>query len=56
MSADRWSDCSRCGKHEFREDWEIILDDGVFEIWYYGSCQSCKFKHEFQHKENLDVT
>ncbi len=30
-----------------REDWEIGIYDGKFEVRYYASCNKCKFKFEF---------
>lgn len=58
MSADRWSSCPFCGKHDesdcnyrFREDYEFYgIEDGVVKVTYSGHCQECgagvKFSHE----------
>jgi hypothetical protein len=54
MSADNWTKCPKCG-HDFREDYEIGILDGEFEVIYRGSCGTyrepgCGFKFEFNHK------
>ena len=58
MSADNWTDCPKCleGENKFREDWEIGLYNGSFDIDYRGQCQQCKFKIEFKHSEEVKNT
>lgn len=34
-----------------REDWEIGIWDGVFEVTYSASCTQCRFSHKFSHSE-----
>lgn len=37
----------------FREDYEIGVYEGVFEIDYGGECQKCGFKVVFNHKRSV---
>jgi aerobic-type carbon monoxide dehydrogenase small subunit (CoxS/CutS family) len=39
-----------------REDWELhIDDDGKLRISYSCSCDSCSFRHRFQHEEQVPL-
>ncbi len=44
-------DCD--GEETLREDFEVGIYDGVFEILYTGVCQTCGFSHTFRHKEKV---
>lgn len=41
----------------FREDFQIgMMPDGTFTVVYRGSCDVCKFSHDFQHAKKGDLT
>ncbi len=40
-------------RETFREDYEIGLHKGKFQINYHGECQRCGFKHTFKHEETV---
>ena len=63
MSADNWAQCPRCGK-DLREDFDIGIYNGKFEVDYKGECQGdtekrnfpfkgCGFIHRFKHEERV---
>ena len=59
MSADNWTKCPKCpnlGLLSFREDYEIGIWNGTFNISYSGKCVDCGFEHRFTHSENLTDT
>ena len=39
--------------HTLREDWEIGIRNGVFNIWYGACCEVCGFSHKFNHQEDV---
>jgi len=59
VSATNWRTCPKCqtdtdeGNEQFREDYEIYWNDGEFVIYYGGVCSICKFKHNFNHREDI---
>jgi len=38
-----------------REDYEIGIYDGVFDVSYRGHCPKCGFTKEFTHTETLEL-
>ena len=36
-----------------REDFEVGIRNGVFEVYYYASCEKCGFEFSFEHKEKV---
>ena len=36
-----------------REDWEIGIYNGVFEVSYSASCTECGFEFSYSHNENV---
>lgn len=60
MSADNWGVCPKCGNEEqegletstLREDYEIGIWAGQFEITYHGHCKECDYDKKFKHKES----
>ena len=62
MSADNWTSCPKCGDREddnragtgtLREDYEIGIYNGEFDISYRASCTNCNYKKVFEHTENI---
>lgn len=58
MSADNWGTCPRCGKHEtLREDYEIGIRGGQFEVIYSGRCiyehrqPGCGFEFRYNYRQ-----
>lgn len=43
-------------KFSLREDWEIGIYDGEFEVDYGASCDKCGFKFRFKHNETIVLT
>lgn len=43
-------------EHTLREDYEQFMrPDGTYEVYYSCSCQRCKFKWRYEHKEKVPV-
>lgn len=40
-------------RQDLREDWEIGIYDGVFEVSYFASCEKCGFEFSYSHKEKV---
>ena len=39
-----------------REDYEIYMeDDGLFSVEYSASCDTCGFKYNFNHSEQVEI-
>ena len=38
---------------DFREDYELGVTDGVFEVSYRGKCTTCGLTYSFKHRENV---
>ena len=56
MGADNWDDCPKCkAERKFREDYDIGMYEGNFEIEYHGQCSECGFTKTFEHKELLEA-
>ena len=53
MGADRWSDCPTCEGENLREDYEIGIYNGVFEVDYRGYCRDCGFTYTHQKTEKI---
>lgn len=62
MGADRWTYCPKCqpdrrgsddGDCTFREDYEIGVNEGVFELDYRGVCNVCDYR--YAHKSFNDL-
>ncbi len=49
MSADNWTNCSKCGSSSFREDYEIGIWSGEFHASYRGRCEDCGYTFTFKH-------
>ena len=65
MSADNWTECPKCNipwtandfeKKQFREDFSIGIENGIFKINYQGKCETCGFQHEFKHQKLLNAS
>ena len=53
MSADNWRDCPSCKRADvFREDYEIGVWDGDFQVHYTGCCQECNFAIRYNYQKN----
>lgn len=61
VSADEWSVISKriterpdVDTETFREDWEIGMYEGIFEVSYSGRCEKCGLAHQFKHKSEIN--
>lgn len=53
MSADNWRDCPSCKRADvFREDYDIGVWSGNFEIDYSGYCDKCDFTIRYRYKKD----
>ena len=53
MSANNWTNCPSCERADtFREDYEIGVWEGDFEISYSGVCLECGFILTFKYKKD----
>ena len=59
MSADNWTKCPRCGS-DFREDYEVGVEDGTLSILYRGNCSvrhgGCDLSVKFTHEAAVDTS
>lgn len=59
MSADNWTICPKCKKDTLREDYEVGIRNGVFEVNYGASCvyeghkPGCGFKYSYRRSERV---
>lgn len=52
MSADSYANCPSCGRPDvFREDYDIGMCRGEFEVSYRGECGKCGFVYKFSTKD-----
>ena len=58
MSADNWGRCPRCEEEDgeignLREDYDIGIYDGKFEVIYSGECAECDFRKKYNYEERV---
>ncbi len=57
MSADRWTECPKCGG-DLREDYDIGVEGDTFQVSFRASCghwrkPGCGFSFAFEASEGL---
>ena len=58
---DEYTEVVRDSEREYRprstlrEDYEIGIRNGVFEVGYRAECEVCGLSHEFHHKEVVKI-
>jgi hypothetical protein len=49
------STLKRVTKNTLREDYEIGIHKGEFEVSYYGSCSHCNFNYSYSYSEKIKI-